>query len=1020
MRNEQAEEEKKYSKIKELARTIKKSLLNGEAISDEVYAELLIEYIKIDFPMKEDYEVSKEIIDRVERKEQILEEIEKNKEQNANRPKAFEKRDRELNEELMKISIEASKGFVLVNYPNTYNQAKILENKLSGYVNENESPELKSTKLKNIFEILLDKSEKILPPFKLITGGFDFIFYLNVPGTECVRRAIGRRVFFDEKTGMKVTYHLEDNKPPVDSGKNICEKLKKIDDDNHSESSLVTRHLAFENSINQVVNFYQPFGFEEKGLKSFEIIDGNRELDYVTQDILSYVNQLVELNEQKDQEIYDNQEEESYENDEENMSENALVNNLEEKKEEEKKEEEKKEEKEEKKEENEEKKEENEENKENISQINEDDKNLVPNENEEEKILDPFSEYTNKIQKIKETLNPSLSDVLLKIWSKLFENYVNECKSIFKFLRVQRDQISINYNLICQKFIEFLKRPSKKQILLLDYQMKYNKFLDDYPDIKDDPQVKEEHHQEVDDLNDKIYEIIENRKNEAVDERKKIMTSGWIENEMEKFFMALERLFQNEIDKFIGSMQIMRDYYHNLDNKPLIELPFSTIDIIKEEADSTPLEEFDNNVEDENNNNNNEKNENENNENENDKAKAAEEINEKEIEKNLPKSYPRLEKLYKECLKVQFQYEDAIREAEKQKQLNEAEANKKAAAANKGKKDKNAKNEPNEEEKIEPSEHEEEMKQALSNEKAKYKYKITLLKYWGISTLKNLRRLSLSVYNKLEDWIILAIKAENEALNQLTEMLKENIENESKIKYELALDTFDVIVNMDIQNYIELPPKLLPAKEVINHDKFNITQLQILMEELKTYLIEDENNSNFIRSSTFINIFIKKFIASRNDNDVYYGIPNMLKNLNFYNYFKFIKKLDPNNSDLVSLKQIGTYFALLNSNVPSEDDIKNIVDQCEKIINYYENPEIEKEQFVNIKFWFDENEKSETLPNHEDFHREVKLKEVLFDINKNNEEKININNFIDILNLHCLNLNSEKLKDKNYYEVLFF
>ena len=122
--------------------------------------------------------------------------------------------------------------------------------------------------------------------------------------------------------------------------------------------------------------------------------------------------------------------------------------------------------------------------------------------------------------------------------------------------------------------------------------MKYNKFLDDYPDLKDDPQVKEEHHQEVDDLNDKIYEIIETRKNEAVEERKKIMTSGWIENEMEKFYMALERLFQNEIDKFIGSLQIMRDYYHNLDNRPLIELPFSTIDIIKEEIDQTPIEEF--------------------------------------------------------------------------------------------------------------------------------------------------------------------------------------------------------------------------------------------------------------------------------------------------------------------------------------------------------------------------------------------------------------------------------------------
>ena len=36
-------------------------------------------------------------------------------------------------------------------------------------------------------------------------------------------------------------------------------------------------------------------------------------------------------------------------------------------------------------------------------------------------------------------------------------------------------------------------------------------------------------------------------------------------------------------DKFIGSLGIIRDYYHNLDNRPLIELPFSTIDIIKDE-----------------------------------------------------------------------------------------------------------------------------------------------------------------------------------------------------------------------------------------------------------------------------------------------------------------------------------------------------------------------------------------------------------------------------------------------------
>ena len=926
MRTEQAAEEVKYAKIKDLAREIKQRLGNGEGVPDDIYAELLCEYIKIDFPPKEDFEVTNEIIERVSRKEKVLEEIEKNKEENIKRPKTFERKDKELNDELMKISLEASKGFVVVNFPNTYNQAKLLENILSGYIPKNESRQLKSNKMKNIFSIVLDKSEEILPPNKLILGGFDFIFYINVPGNECIRRAVGRRLFYDIKEKENIIYHLEDKLPSTDT--NICENLKKVGNIDRCESALVTRHLSFENSVDEVISFYQPFGFENKHLQSFEEINGNQEKDYVTQNILTYINQLVELNEEHDQEIYEKHENESIEEEDEgeeeqnisdqlldgnsaiedkkddlaktsnvanNLLENNEANNLEENK--------------------------------NDSEIlakeggDEIPEQALSKQIEENKPLDKYEEHCQKIQKIKDSLNKDLADILLKIWSNLFQNYVCECKSIFKFLRVQRDSISVNYNLICQKFIEFLKRPSKKQILLLDYQMKYNKFLDDYPDLKDDPQVKEEHHQEVDDLNDKIYEIIETRKNEAVEERKKIMTSGWIENEMEKFYMALERLFQNEIDKFIGSLQIMRDYYHNLDNRPLIELPFSTIDIIKEEIDQIPIEEF--NTENE------ETNTNQENNKENNTEGDVKETLEQYIEKNLPKSYPRVEKLYKNSLKIQFQYEEALREAEKAKLEKEKEDNKKNAAPAKGKKG-NEKNKDAVEEaqKEEVYPHSEELKKAMSNEKAKFKYKLTLLKYWGILCLKNFRRLSLTVYNKLEDWIILAIKAENEALNELTIMLKENIESESKIKYELALDTFDVIVNMDVQNYIELPPKPLPAKEVIDHNKFNIVQLKILMEELQTYLVE---NTSSIRSSTFISIFLKKYISSKNDNDVYYGIPNMLKNLSFYNYFKFIKKLDPENTDLISLKQIGTFFGLLSNVIPTKEEINEIKEQGKKL-----------------------------------------------------------------------------------------
>ena len=1021
MRTEQAAEEVKYAKIKDLAREIKQRLGNGEGVPDDIYAELLCEYIKIDFPPKEDFEVTNEIIERVSRKEKVLEEIEKNKEENIKRPKTFERKDKELNDELMKISLEASKGFVVVNFPNTYNQAKLLENILSGYIPKNESRQLKSNKMKNIFSIVLDKSEEILPPNKLILGGFDFIFYINVPGNECIRRAVGRRLFYDIKEKENIIYHLEDKLPSTDT--NICENLKKVGNIDRCESALVTRHLSFENSVDEVISFYQPFGFENKHLQSFEEINGNQEKDYVTQNILTYINQLVELNEEHDQEIYEKHENESIEEEDEgeeeqnisdqlldgnsaiedkkddlaktsnvanNLLENNEANNLEENK--------------------------------NDSEIlakeggDEIPEQALSKQIEENKPLDKYEEHCQKIQKIKDSLNKDLADILLKIWSNLFQNYVCECKSIFKFLRVQRDSISVNYNLICQKFIEFLKRPSKKQILLLDYQMKYNKFLDDYPDLKDDPQVKEEHHQEVDDLNDKIYEIIETRKNEAVEERKKIMTSGWIENEMEKFYMALERLFQNEIDKFIGSLQIMRDYYHNLDNRPLIELPFSTIDIIKEEIDQIPIEEF--NTENE------ETNTNQENNKENNTEGDVKETLEQYIEKNLPKSYPRVEKLYKNSLKIQFQYEEALREAEKAKLEKEKEDNKKNAAPAKGKKG-NEKNKDAVEEaqKEEVYPHSEELKKAMSNEKAKFKYKLTLLKYWGILCLKNFRRLSLTVYNKLEDWIILAIKAENEALNELTIMLKENIESESKIKYELALDTFDVIVNMDVQNYIELPPKPLPAKEVIDHNKFNIVQLKILMEELQTYLVE---NTSSIRSSTFISIFLKKYISSKNDNDVYYGIPNMLKNLSFYNYFKFIKKLDPENTDLISLKQIGTFFGLLSNVIPTKEEINEIKEQGKKLSGD-DYPLMTMSQFTQIKFWFDENEKSPTLKNHEDYHRDLKLKEILFDINKNtnqskedSESLMDMDEFINIIDLECISAETDKFQGKTYYDILFF
>ena len=70
----------KFAKIKEIGGFIQTLLLNGDAIPDEIYVDLLVENIKIDFPEKSKEEIFEEAFNRVKRKEEINEEFEKNAE----------------------------------------------------------------------------------------------------------------------------------------------------------------------------------------------------------------------------------------------------------------------------------------------------------------------------------------------------------------------------------------------------------------------------------------------------------------------------------------------------------------------------------------------------------------------------------------------------------------------------------------------------------------------------------------------------------------------------------------------------------------------------------------------------------------------------------------------------------------------------------------------------------------------------------------------------------------------------
>ena len=140
--------------------------------------------------------------------------------------------------------------------------------------------------------------------------------------------------------------------------------------------------------------------------------------------------------------------------------------------------------------------------------------------------------------------------------------------------------------------------------------------------MREDDQTKEELHQRVDILSDELWEIAEDRKDHAVEERKKIMESGWVEFSLEYLTTCAQQMMQSEIDKFKATIQLLHDYYHAVEEKLIPEAPEqNTVDLLKEDTELTEVE------------------------------KIAEGADTHEIGSY---SYPRLDDLYKKALKAQI------------------------------------------------------------------------------------------------------------------------------------------------------------------------------------------------------------------------------------------------------------------------------------------------------------------------------------------------------------------------------
>jgi hypothetical protein len=774
-------EKEKLEPIKDLVQNLKENLnqLNSSIKKDELMVDFLIKLIKIDFPEQSLEQYIEEIKIKKKKIKEINEEIKILKDESKkiidkkinNNTKTAPKTEQQLLQEKQKVLSEFNKGFILINFPKTIQQAKILERKLSCFYSELEKSESNASIMRNNFLMLCDNSYKIPEKNNNNESGFNLCINLDADSEECFRRSVNRKL--DPSTG--IIYHFEDNPVPSDD-KKLQDRLLPLELLQPNEAKIKDNLRKYNMEKEDIYNFFKHFNSEKLNFKFFTDIkifpkseengkDLKEQINKIGNEINNLISKVIKINTKKEtgfvlEQTLTNKEKETNNtyllgNYDKNslISHNNIIPSV---------------------------------NSSNIQETLNDaimevdhseiktsndevNSRIINSENNNKKFStngnnqiqnfdeDDFNRYNKKFNEAKKKFNGYIIEQIFTKWKSISEIYIDNLFKIFKSLKKQKENLTGNFTKLQGMFIDFLKKPSKKTLELNKFIGKFNNFINDYPELANDETVKSEFRKDLSELTDRIWDYIEEKKDESIEERKKIVNSGYIEKQMEKFYNFTEKIFFLEAEKFEYSLCILRHFYTIMDSKPYIELlNFKTFDILRENLKTMDIK--------------------------------------NESKENI--WFKKIDILHRNSLRIVVLYDEILKGQDNNFKLNNNNTNNNISVdvSRKGFQQKLRRHH-NEntfmEEKKEILIYEEDLKNAIKAEKNKFKFRVTFLNYWSKNVLTKMKKISSVIYNNLDSWIIKSIKAENEAMNSILTYLQKAIEKDYPITLNVELDFFD-------------------------------------------------------------------------------------------------------------------------------------------------------------------------------------------------------------------------------------
>ncbi|XP_066229610.1 sperm flagellar protein 2 isoform X1 [Saccopteryx leptura] len=581
---------------------------------------------------------------------------------------------------------------------------------------------------------------------------------------------------------------------------------------------------------------------------------------------------------------------------------------------------------------------------------------------------------------VTEPIPEEIPSFLVPYWELIENSYINSIKTVLRHLREDQHIVLAYLYEIRTSFQHFLRRPDHKQDFVSQWQADFNSLPED---LWDDEETKAEGHQRVNDLRDRLWDICNARKEEAEQERLDIINRSWLQDTMGIMMNQFFSLMQAELNRFQDTKRLLQDYYRTMECKILMDdnNKFTHIPLVQLDDKAIPENQFrislvsrisivlDSAVP---------------------KVKSKSILKGK-VDHSLEKvelNFETDEKLIMDTWQqaslaishmVAAEIHQRLQEEEKENQP--AETKEKFLPTNANKK---AKKEPPQKQKADNKEKgksprasetalvtltaeelaeikkkndlklkiKEEHLAALQFEEVATQFRLELIKTKALAHLEDLVTKVVDVYKLMEKWLGERYLHEMASVEKLTEVARYHIETSTKIQDELYLDQEDFFINGDVKVFPDPPPPVRPPPvEKEEGGSLTIEQLDGLHDQFL-----DVAPNGVIGNKAFIDILLDLVTLNLGTNN----LPSIWMHLT-----------QPDLQELTSLLVVNSEFvdwrkfllvAALPWPIPLEEELLETLQRF-KAVDAEQLGAVTFEQYTQAGLWFTGDEDIKILGN---------------------------------------------------------